>query len=149
MRGNTPQFVTDLRPSAQQKPAVSKRLKKSWKQYGRYIVIAIVAITIIGLSYGYIHTRNQLKSLSSNPKENAQNESQKLEDKVSKLIVLPTDEKPTAATVNDVSKLKNQEFFSRAQNGDKVLVYAKSGRAVLYRPSINKVVEYSKVNLNQ
>jgi hypothetical protein len=149
MRGNAPQFVTDLRPGAQQKPAVSNRFKKTWKKYGKYIAIAVVAIALIGLTYGYIHTRNQLKSLSSNPKESAQNETQKVQDKVGKLIVLPTDETPTAATVNDVSKLKNQEFFSRAHNGDKVLVYAKSGRAVLYRPSINKVVEYSKVNLNQ
>jgi hypothetical protein len=149
MRGNAPQFVTDLRPSAQQKPAVSKRFKKTWKKYGKYIAIAVVVIALIGLTYGYLHTRNQLKSLSSNPKESAQNETQKVQEKVGKLIVLPTDETPTAATVNDVSKLKNQEFFSRAHNGDKVLVYAKSGRAVLYRPSINKVVEYSKVNLNQ
>jgi hypothetical protein len=109
---------------------------------------AVVIIALASLTYGYIHTRNELKNLSD-PSSNSQNQTQKLLDKVGKLVILPTDETPTAATVNDVSKIKNQEFFASAQNGDKVLVYAKSGWAVLYRPSVNKVVEYAKVNLNR
>jgi hypothetical protein len=132
MRKKSPQLVTDLRPSAQ-KSQWNKRLNKFFGNNGRLILISIIAILFIALIYGYIHTRNELNRLS-NPKETSQNETQKLVDKVGKLIVLPSDETPTAATVNDVSKLKSQEFFARSQNGDKVLVYAKSGRAVLYRP---------------
>jgi hypothetical protein len=147
MRGNTPQLVTDLRPRAQ-KPTVAKRIKKIWGKNAKYILAAVVIIALASLTYGYIHTRNELKNLSD-PSSNSQNQTQKLLDKVGKLVILPTDETPTAATVNDVSKIKNQEFFASAQNGDKVLVYAKSGWAVLYRPSVNKVVEYAKVNLNR
>ena len=126
---------------------IKRRIKKLFGKKGKAILIVIAVIAVILLAYGYVHTRNELKRLSD-PQNNAQNETQKVVDKVGKLIVLPNDETPTAATVNDVGKLKSQEFFSRAQDGDKVLVYAKSGRAVLYRPSTNKVVEYSKVNLN-
>jgi hypothetical protein len=146
MRKKQPQLVTDLRPTAQ-KPSLTRRVNKFWKNYGKIVLVVAIVLVFIGLTYGYLHTRNELNRLS-NPKNAAQNDTEKVVDKVGKLIVLPSGETPTAATVSDVGKLKSQEFFSRAQNGDKVLVYAKSGRAVLYRPSINKVVEYSKVNLN-
>jgi hypothetical protein len=73
--------------------------------------------------------------------------SQQLIDKVGLLVDLPQNEAPTIATVNNASKLKNQEFFARAADGDKVMIFNKSGLAVLYRPSTNRVIEYSKVNL--
>jgi hypothetical protein len=109
--------------------------------------IVVVALAFILLAYGYIHTRSQLSELS-NPKTAAQGETKKIVSKVSKLAVLPQGETPTLATVNDVTKLKNQSFFQDAQNGDKLLIYTHSGRAVLYRPSADKVVAYSIVNLN-
>jgi hypothetical protein len=114
--------------------------------YKMFLAVA-VAIVIILLAYGYIHTKSELKRLSD-PKTAAQNQADDLTAKVGKLIILPTDDTPTLATVKDSQKLKNQEFFARAKDGDKILYYPKSSRAVLYRPSLNKVVEYSKVNLN-
>jgi hypothetical protein len=68
--------------------------------------------------------------------------------KVGKLITLPADEKPTVATVTDVSKIKNQPFFQNAKNGDIVLVYTKAQKAILYRPTENKIVEVGAVNIN-
>jgi hypothetical protein len=98
------------------------------------------------LAYGYVHTRNQLKA-AQNPSQTGQNETQQLVNTIGKFLTLPN-ETPTLATVNDVSKLQNQQFFKNAQNGDKVLVFPKAGRALLYRPSTKKVIEYSLVNLN-
>jgi hypothetical protein len=72
---------------------------------------------------------------------------QPLENKVSLLVDLPQGETPTIATVNDASKLKNQAFFANAKDGDKVLIYSKAGKAVLYRPSSNRIIEYSTANL--
>jgi hypothetical protein len=51
------------------------------------------------------------------------------------------------ATVSDASKLQSQQFFAKAQNGDKVLIFTNAKRAVLYRPSTNKVIEYAPVNI--
>ena len=56
-------------------------------------------------------------------------------------------EVPTVATVSDVSKLKNQAFFANAKNGDKVLIYQNAKKAILYRPSSNKIVEFGPINL--
>lgn len=64
---------------------------------------------------------------------------------VGKLMVLPTDEDPTVATVLDQEKLKDQSFFKNAQNGDVVLIYAKAGKAILYRQSARKIIEVGPI----
>jgi hypothetical protein len=117
-------------------------IRKSWRR----LAIILLVIGVIVLAFEYIHTKNQLSDLS-NPKKANQSEARKIIDKVNKYAQLPTNETPTLATVNDVSKLKTQTFFKNAQNGDKVLIYAQSGRALLYRPSTDQIIEYSEINL--
>jgi len=68
---------------------------------------------------------------------------------VDRLIALPTDEKPTVATITDVDKLKDQNFFKNAVNGDKVLIYTNARKAILYRPSENRIIEVGAVNISQ
>lgn len=58
---------------------------------------------------------------------------------VAKLAVLPSDEEPTVTTVVDKSKI-NQSFLANAREGDKVLLYFQSGKAVVYRPSSRQIV---------
>lgn len=65
-----------------------------------------------------------------------------------KLVVLPNDEEPTIATVTDLTELQKQEFFRQAKVGDKVIIYPKAGKAILYSPSTNKIVEMAPINQN-
>ncbi len=104
------------------------------------LAVALVA-GVTWLAFGYITTQAQLAKL------NGASDAQNIVNQISRYMVLP-DETPTLATVNDASKLKGQEFFANAQNGDKVLIFSNSGRALLYRPSSKKVIEYAKVDLN-
>lgn len=60
--------------------------------------------------------------------------------RVSKILELP-DETPTLATVAEKEKLQDQPFFEKAENGDKVLIFPNAKKAVLYRPSTQKVIE--------
>jgi hypothetical protein len=114
--------------------------------YWKRAIVGLILIALIGwLAYGYITTKNQLEQAKNAPSSGSQ--SQQLENKVSLLVDLPQGETPTIATVNDASKLKNQAFFANAKDGDKVLIYSKAGKAVLYRPSTNRIIEYSTVNL--
>jgi hypothetical protein len=84
-----------------------------------------------------------------NARQNAsKNEALLLQDRLSKVIELPN-EQPTLATVSDAAKLINQPFFSKAMNGDKVLIYSLSKKAILYRPSNGKIIEVGPVNINQ
>ncbi|HSX29234.1 MAG TPA: hypothetical protein VLE73_01600 [Candidatus Saccharimonadales bacterium] len=126
----------------------SQTTKKSpitrWRPAG----LLVIAVLIIGtLLYGYMTTKRQLAGLKGNGQSTAQAQTTELVAQIGQHIELPAGT-PTVATVKDVSKLKAQEFFKNAQNGDKVLIYAQEGRALLYRPSTGKVIEYSKVNLS-
>lgn len=79
----------------------------------------------------------------------AQSEVTILTSQIGKLIVLPSDELPTATTINDASKLKDQFFFRNAKNNDKLLTYTNAKWAVLYRPTENKIIEAGPFNANQ
>ncbi|PIR80160.1 MAG: hypothetical protein COU25_01495, partial [Candidatus Levybacteria bacterium CG10_big_fil_rev_8_21_14_0_10_35_13] len=54
---------------------------------------------------------------------------------------------PTIATITDKSQLSTQPFFNNAVDGDKVLVYANAKKAILYRPSTDKIIEVAPVNI--
>lgn len=65
---------------------------------------------------------------------------------VGKLVALPPGEDPTVATVTNLEPLAGQEFFKDAMVGDKVLIFSKSKKAVLYRPSEKRVVVMAPLN---
>jgi hypothetical protein len=64
---------------------------------------------------------------------------------VSKITVVPVNETPTVATVLNADKLKGQAFFDGTKNGDKILIYAKQNRGIIYRPSTNQIVNIGPV----
>jgi hypothetical protein len=68
-------------------------------------------------------------------------------DEISQVYTIPEGETPTIATVQDVSKLADQPFFEGAENGDMLVVFDKSGQAVLYRPSTQRIVKVGPVNI--
>lgn len=64
-------------------------------------------------------------------------------------MILPDKEKPTLATVTDVEALKkDQPFFEKAQNGDKVLVYVGDKKAIIYRPAEDLIVNVGFIAVN-
>lgn len=109
----------------------------------RHITIAIwfflVAFLVVLVGYFYLHNANS----KSNNKEIT---NQQLLAKVSYLMVLPAKEVPTIATVTDVNRLKNQEFFANAHNGDKLLIYINADKAILYNPAKNIIVNVAPIN---
>jgi hypothetical protein len=110
-------------------------------------VMFVGASGVAAYSYNlYQQSQHQVRKLQ-NTKETAKVEAKKTIDAVAKLIVLPHDESPTIATVTDSKKLKSQAFFAKASNGDKVLIYTKAKKAILFSPTQNKVVEVAPINL--
>lgn len=83
------------------------------------------------------------------PQVQSTEEIAEFKEMIGKIFDLPTDEEPTLATVTDREKLAEQPFFQKAENGDKVLIYSASGRAILYRPSMGKIIDVTTVNVNQ
>jgi hypothetical protein len=71
-----------------------------------------------------------------------------LVEKVGKHMFLPKDENPSVATVTDPEKLRNQNFFSDAKKGDKVLIYSTAKKAILYDPNADKIVTIAPILLD-
>jgi len=132
---------------AQKRISGLSRLIKSG--INKILLIIIFLVLIGGIVYFYTQYRNskiEIEKLTKDQDSLASLEAKKLVDTVAELIVLP-DESPTVATITDITKLKHQEFFANAKNGDKVLIYNQSKKAILYRPSVNKIIDIAPVNL--
>lgn len=84
----------------------------------------------------------------ADPNFEAKQEVASLVEKVGQLITLPSDEQPTIATVTDLDALKDQPFFANAAVGDKVLIYTNASKAILYRPSDNKIIEKAPLQVD-
>jgi hypothetical protein len=111
-------------------------------------IIGVILLVLAIIPSIYFYTQYQkAQNRLANPTQYAADEAKKLVDAVSKLMTLPTDETPTVATVNDKEKLKNQAFFANTENGDKVLIYTNAKKAILYRPTLNKIIDVAPVNI--
>jgi hypothetical protein len=111
-------------------------------------LILLIGIAGAGGYVGY-HYYQKYQLVTHNPDIITKEETAWLVEQVSKLMDLPTDETPTIATVLDKDKLKDQQFFNRAENGDKVLVYMKAKKAILFRPNTDKIIEVGPVSMDQ
>ena len=60
---------------------------------------------------------------------------------VGKLIVLPQGETPVAFEISDPTFLSGKEpFFAGAEKGDILLIYQKTGKAIIYSKARNVIV---------
>lgn len=100
----------------------------------RFRVLPVVGVAVVIVSIWFL-------SRNTDPKAVAEKEVKDLTAAVGSLMVLPEGEIPQIATVSDPSRLKGQEFFKNAKVGDKVLIYNKSKKAILYSPSIRKILD--------
>ena len=64
---------------------------------------------------------------------------------VNKIYLLPSNEQPKITTVTNPDELRYQPFFINTEVGDQVIVYTEAKKAILYRPSINKIIEASSL----
>lgn len=114
-----------------------------FKQYLtiRNIIITLVALLVLSLS-GMVYFYRQA---TADPQKEAIKELNSLVSSIGVLMILPN-ETPTLATVSDPEKLRDQPFFTNAKKDDKVLIYTNAKKAILYRPSINKIIEVAPIN---
>lgn len=114
----------------------------------QYIIGAVIIIVaLIPSVYFYIQAQ-QAQARLANPNLFAAEEVKRYVGEVGKLMMLPSGETPTLATVNDKDKLKSQPFFANSENGDKVLIYSTAKKAILFRPSVNKIIDVAPINVS-
>lgn len=76
-------------------------------------------------------------------RNNPQRTTDRLTQKLSRHIIVPN-EPPVIAEVQDVSKLQSS-LKKTAQRGDMVMVYNKSQKVIIYRPSTDKIVDVQPI----
>lgn len=87
--------------------------------------------------------------ISQSQEEKAKQESQKVINKVSRLMDLPKEEEPVVATVQDKDLLiKEQRFFEGAENGDVLIIYPQAAKAILYSPKRDRLVNVGPLFTN-
>jgi hypothetical protein len=109
------------------------------------ILVFLIVIVAVGGVFSSIYMWRKVKNLE-NPSLAVESEVRRIVGDISKIVVLPSDETPTLATVSDPEKLRSQPFFANAEVGDKVLIYTVSKKAILWRPSVSKIIEISAIN---
>jgi hypothetical protein len=120
------------------------KVKASFIKKAGFIALAVSFLAAAGLATFFYSQTIQLKK---SPADVSAQQVKDVVEKVSHLIMLPTDETPTLASVSDPAQLKNQPFFDRAEKGDQVLIYSNNKKAVLYRPSTNMVINFAPINI--
>jgi hypothetical protein len=113
------------------------------------ILVPILAVLFLLSAGAVVYLYREIQTLKNNPQAIAQEEVADLIAKVGELIVLPDDETPTVATVAEREKLQDQAFFARAKNGDKVLIYTNTKKAILYDPIAHKIIEVAPINIGE
>lgn len=107
-------------------------------------ILLIVSYAIVGVAVWQIQT--QLQMDPARQQARAEQEIKAVVDKVSKLILLPSDETPQVAGISDAESLaKTQAFFANAKNDDQILIYLKEQKAIIYRPSEHKIINVGPI----
>lgn len=104
-----------------------------------FALLLVIAIVAIGFAV-YYYQQYQAASLT----QSADAEVTMYVNKVGALMKLPN-EKPSVSKITDKTQLTDQEFLKQAENGDVVLVFMDAKKAVMYRPSENKIVDVAPV----
>jgi hypothetical protein len=128
----------------------NKEYIKLIKKFGakRLFIIFLLVVALAGV-FGSYYFYNKYKSLNTDATAQAKKETDRLVSLLGKLMELPAGETPTIATISDKDKLKDQSFFAQAQNGDILFAYTTSMKAILYRPSSNKIINVAPISINQ
>ncbi len=110
--------------------------------------VVVLVIVVVAGYFGY----QQYMAMQNTPEaQQAKAEEQKnnIISKIKALTVLP-EEEPVLFTVNDATLLKGQQaFFKDAENGDVLLVFQTSGKALIYREANNVIVNAGPISFQQ
>jgi len=107
------------------------------------ICIGVTGASVVGAYYFY----RQYRMVVGDSKMAEEVQTKMILDKIASVMDLPP-EKPTIVTVTDREKLQNQDFFKKALNGDKIIIYETAKRVILYRPSTGRVVDVAPLVFN-
>ncbi len=123
----------------------SKTVTKSTKKgKGKKVFLLLLSYVIVAIVVWHIQL--QFSNSPERQQELARQEVQAVVDQLKEIMIIPENEFPQMATVDNAPELaKTQDFFASVQNGDKILIYLQNKKAIIYRPSTEKIVNIGPV----
>jgi hypothetical protein len=100
------------------------------------MLVLLLMLLAVAIAVSVLFFVKYRHAVASNPNQEREN----IVNNIKTSIDLP-EEDPAMSTVIDKTKLTNPTLQARTENGDKLLIFAKAKRLVIYRPSTNKVVD--------
>lgn len=125
----------------EEKPIIPKKERRKFKKLVLLSILLLIAVSYVGYQGG-----GYIPNISDLIQDRSVSDYKKTIEEVGKLVALPPGEDPTVATVTSLEPLRGQEFFKDAKVGDKVLIFFKSKKAILYRPSEKRIIVMSPLN---
>jgi hypothetical protein len=105
--------------------------------------LIIGGVVLVALIAGGIYSARH-----ASPEQKQATENVRLMQSVGKLMIVPN-EQPIIATINQADVLvKEQAFYNGSQNGDKLVIFPKAQKAVIYSPSRNVIVNSGPFVIN-
>jgi cytoskeletal protein RodZ len=121
-----------------------KKTKVSMKQK-MIITLLVIVVILTGAAYWYFKYHSKASA-----EKRAQAETVRLVKEVRKIMILPETDVPAVFDVQDPTLLASQQaFFVGAEKGDKLLVYPQIGKAIIYSPKRQKIVNVGPVTFDQ
>jgi hypothetical protein len=116
-------------------------------QIKKLLSILVTIVVIAALAFG-AYSYYRLSHVKSDTEISTKVGVDDLITRLSQLYLVPNGEVPTIATVTDPEKIKEKAMFISVEVGDKVFLFTNAGKAVLYRPSLDKIVDIVSIKKN-
>jgi len=129
----------DLTSRRAQNAPPARRIPNAFFRAPRRALVTVLAVGLI-VTIGYIAFGMQT------PEQKAAKELAAATAAVGKLMILPDGDQPILATVTDAKTLiAQQAFFAGSINGDQLLLFPKSMKAVIWSPSRQLIVNVGPI----
>ena len=114
-----------------------------------FLLIALAGFGWSFYSYQSVKKEVQILKDPQLASQLSEQQTKALLEKLSKLIILPADPNPVVAVINDVEALAaDQDFYKDANNGDKVILFQKDSKAIIYNEEANRLVNVGPIYFN-
>jgi len=105
--------------------------------------ISILIVLTGFFIFKYWQTSKELAALKTDPTKLTallESENKKILNRLSGLIQLP-EETPRIVTITDKASIASEPLLAKAETGDAFIIFSTAKKAILYRPSQNKIID--------
>lgn len=113
------------------------------------VATGVAGATIAIYFYNKVGTANSLNiPIIAESERLTSKEIKALTEIISQIAILPEDETPTVLTISDLTKFGANPFFKNAKLKDKILIFKRAERIILYDPLGHKIVNMGPYSEN-